>query len=217
MFDKLVHLSLLNLQLLWITCKWPLQIVKKSFLRVVLGLWRFKNVRDLTKRLFLTGLCRRTKIRLFRALVLPVLLYGSETWSIGARERGRLNSFSTRALRRIMGYRWDDFVTNERVLREAGMSQVTCMIRQRQLRLFGHVARFPESDPVSRVISQRISPAWRRPRGRPPVTWLQRIDGHCREMGLAGREHAWHSSRRDPQGWRRAVTAATRCLGVCPH
>ena len=162
-------------------------------------------------------LCRRTKIRLFRALVLPVLLYGSETWSIGARERGRLNSFSTRALRRIMGYRWDDFVTNERVLREAGMSQVTCMIRQRQLRLFGHVARFPESDPVSRVISQRISPAWRRPRGRPPVTWLQRIDGHCREMGLAGREHAWHSSRRDPQGWRRAVTAATRCLGVCPH
>ena len=46
---------------------------------------------------------------LFLALVFPVLLYDSETWSIGARERGRLNSFSTRALRRIMGYRWDNF------------------------------------------------------------------------------------------------------------
>ena len=77
-------------------------------------------------------LCRRTKIRLFRALVLPVLLYDSETWSIGVRERGRLNSFSTRALRRIMGYRWDNFVSNDRLLHETGIGhQVTCMIRQR--------------------------------------------------------------------------------------
>ena len=149
-------------------------------------------------------------------LVLPVLLYGSETWSIGAHERGRLNYFNTRALRRIMGYRWDNFVSSDRLLRETGIAhQVTCMIRQCQLRLFGHVARYPESDPVSRVITKEVSRAWGRPRGRPPVSWLQRIDGHCRELGLPGRADAWHSYRRNPLGWRQAVTAATRHLGVC--
>ena len=30
------------------------------------------------------------------------------------------------------------------------------------------------------------------------MTWLQRVDGHCRELGLVGRTHAWHSSRIDP-------------------
>ena len=41
------------------------------------------------------------------------------------------------------------------------------MIRQRQLRLLGHVARFPGSGPVSRVISEVIRPVRRRPSGRP--------------------------------------------------
>ncbi len=148
----------------------------------------------------------------------PALLYGSETWSIGVREQGRLNSFSTRALRRIMGYRWDNFVPNERLLHETGIGhQVTCMIRKRQLRLFGHVARFPESDPVRRVIPKEVSRDWRRPRGRPPVSWLQRINGHCRDLRLPGRAYAWHSARRDPLGWRQTVTATKRHPGVCSH
>ena len=77
-------------------------------------------------------LCRISKIGLFRALVLPVLLYGGETWSIGAPERGRLSSLGTRALRRSMGYRWDNFFNN-RVLRETGISQVTSIMHQRLL------------------------------------------------------------------------------------
>ena len=135
---------------------------------------------------------------MFRVLVLPVLLYGSKTWSIGAQEGGRLNNFSTRTLCRIMGYRWDNFVSSDRLLLETGMSLVTCMIRQHQLRLFGRVGRFSGSKPVSRVISEEIILDWRRPKGRSPVTWLQGIDRHCQELGLAGREHACHTSCRNP-------------------
>ena len=82
------------------------------------------------------------------------------------------------------------------------MIQVTYMIRQSQLWLFGHVTKFSRSKPVIRVISEEISPSRRIPRGRPPVSWLQRIDGHCRKLGQLGRAHAWHSSCRDLQGWR---------------
>ena len=63
-------------------------------------------------------LCRRPKVRVFRSLVLPVLLYGCETWTLTKDLRWRLNYFGTRSRRRILGYRWSVFVSNERLLRE---------------------------------------------------------------------------------------------------
>jgi len=62
-------------------------------------------------------LCGRTKVRVFRSLMLPVLLSGCETWTLTKDLRWRLNSFNTRSLWRILGYRWSDFVSNEQLLR----------------------------------------------------------------------------------------------------
>ena len=62
-------------------------------------------------------LCRRMKVRVFRSFVLSVLLYGCETWTLTRDLRWRLNYVDTRPLRRILGYRWSDFVPNERLLR----------------------------------------------------------------------------------------------------
>ena len=64
-------------------------------------------------------LCGRTKVRVFRSLVLPVLLYGCETWTLTRDLRRRLNSFGSRSLRRILGYHWSDFVSNEWLLRDS--------------------------------------------------------------------------------------------------
>ena len=81
-----------------------------------------------------------------------VLLYSSETWTLTAELRRRLNSFGTMSLRRILGYRWYDYMSNDLVLREAGLRQVTCIVRERQLRLYGHVARLPAEDPAHRIL-----------------------------------------------------------------
>ena len=78
-------------------------------------------------------LCGRTKARIFRSLVPPVLFYGCETWTLTRDLRWRLNSFGIRSLRRIHGYHWTDFVSNERLLRETQMRFVTCLVRERQL------------------------------------------------------------------------------------
>ena len=43
-------------------------------------------------------LCKRTKVRVFRSLVFPVLLYGCETWTLTRDLSQRLNSFGTRSL-----------------------------------------------------------------------------------------------------------------------
>ena len=47
--------------------------------------------------------------------------------------RRRLNSSGTMSLRRILGYRWHDYMSNDLVLVEIGLRQVTCMVRDRQL------------------------------------------------------------------------------------
>ncbi len=112
-------------------------------------------------------LSRWTKVRVFRSLVLPVLLYSCEAWTLTDGLRRRLDSFATTSLRRIFGYRWQDHVSNRRVLDRAEMGRVTCLVRERQLRFYGHVARFPACDPVNRILSAKDPVGWRRPMGRP--------------------------------------------------
>ena len=93
-------------------------------------------------------LCRRTKLRVFRTLVMPVLLYGSETWTLSSALETRLDAFCNRSLSRIMGHCWRDRVSNQRLNHGTGIGPVTCTIRDRQLRLYGHLARFPQDDPA---------------------------------------------------------------------
>ena len=148
--------------------------------------------------------------------MLPVLLYGSETWTLDSDLKRRIDAFGNKCLRRIMGYRWDDYVSNQRLLRETGSRPITCIVRQRQLRLYGHVARFPEVDPAHRVLSVRDNPVWRRPRGRPRSSWLGQVDASCcEELGMR-RGPAWRLARVNPREWRRRVGEATRPPAYAP-
>ena len=110
----------------------------------------------------LAEVCRKTRVRVFRSLVLPVLLYSCETWTLTGELRKRLNSFGTMSLRRILGYRWHD-MSNDLVVREAGLRQVTCIVRERQLLLSGQVAA---EFPTHRILSCRDPRGWTMMRGR---------------------------------------------------
>ena len=146
-------------------------------------------------------LSRRTKVEVFKRLVLPVLLYGCETWTLTSAMKARLDSFGTKNLRRILGYRWFDMKSNVRLLEEASMGNISTLILRRQLSMFGHVARLPASDPVHRILSCPDPPGWRRGRGRPPVSWLKRLDGVLRGAGT-NRSGAWELAKGSPEQYR---------------
>ena len=52
-------------------------------------------------------LSKNLKIKIYRTIILPVVLYGSETWSLKLREEHRLRMFENRVLRRIFGTQKD--------------------------------------------------------------------------------------------------------------
>ncbi|XP_069986213.1 uncharacterized protein [Penaeus vannamei] len=109
-------------------------------------------------------LCRRTELRVFKALIMPVLLYGSETCTLSYNLKPHLDAICNRSLCRIMEYYWRDHVFNQWSHLQSGTRPFTCTIRDRQLRLYGYLARSPQQDdPAHRGVSVRDNPGWRRP------------------------------------------------------
>ncbi len=114
------------------------------------------------------------------------------------------------------GYRWFNFVLSQRLLRETDSRPITCIVRERQLQLYGHVAHYREVDPAQRVLSVWDIPVWRRPRGRPQLLWLEQVDESCQELLRMGRGPAWRLARRNPRVWRRRVCDATHPPAYAP-
>ena len=77
------------------------------------------------------------------------------------------------------------------------MRFVTCIVRERQLRLYGPVDRFPDADPAHQILSARKTREWR-PMGRPCASWLQQVYHYLKEKGK-GQASAWGMARRRPQ------------------
>jgi hypothetical protein len=59
---------------------------------------------------------KNIKIRIYKTIVLPVVLYGCETWSLTLREEHRLRVFENRVLRRIFGPKRDEVTGDLRKL-----------------------------------------------------------------------------------------------------
>ena len=81
-------------------------------------------------------------------------------------------------------------MSNDRLLKETGLRYVTCMVRERQLRLLGHVGRFAESDPAHKALFEADAGGNRRA-GIPRTSWLVQADRHLGELGLGWPDGSW--------------------------
>jgi hypothetical protein len=90
------------------------------------------------------------KIKIYKNMILPVVLYGSESWSITLREECRLRFFGNRVLRRILGPKSVEVTGEWRRLHEKELyalyssADIIGVIESRRLRWAGHVARMGE-------------------------------------------------------------------------
>ena len=90
------------------------------------------------------GITTQTKLKVYRSVVLPTLLYACETWTVYQRHAKKLNQFHTTSLRKILGIKWQDKVPDTEVLAQAGLPSIFTILMQSQLRWAGHVVRMPD-------------------------------------------------------------------------
>ena len=118
---------------------------------------------SLTKRVWTNGkLTEHTKIQDYRACALSTLLYGTESWTLRARQEKKLNAFQMRCLRLILYIIWQDKVTNNSVLERAEIPS--------SMHWLGHVVlmdngRIPK-DHLYRELAQGKTPT-----GRPQLRY----------------------------------------------
>jgi len=88
-----------------------------------------------------------TKLRVYNSLVLSVLLYGCETWTVLKSDERKLEAFHMSYQRRILRIRWFHRVTIAEVTSQTEQEDLTSHIRRRRAVVFGHVRRLPEEAP----------------------------------------------------------------------
>ena len=93
------------------------------------------------------NLSRRTKVQVFRAMVMSVLLYEAETWTVTQQDIRRLKTFQMRCLRDIVGVTLWDMRHNVDILEETGELPMKEKLRLKRLQWFGHLQRMPDHQP----------------------------------------------------------------------
>ena len=91
-----------------------------------------------------SGIRLDTKLKVYRSVVLPTLLYACETWTVYQRHAKRLNHFHTSCLRKLLKIKWQDRIPDIEVLKRAGMQSIHTLLKLAQLRWTGHVTRMPD-------------------------------------------------------------------------
>jgi hypothetical protein len=81
------------------------------------------------------------KAEIYKAIVIPTLLYGAESWALSAPQTHRLNVFNTTCLRRMLHVKRSDHKPNAELYEEAGVPATSEAARKHRLRWLGHAAR----------------------------------------------------------------------------
>ena len=120
-----------------------------------------------------------TKVRLVKAMVFPVVMYGCESWTIKKAECRRIDAFELWCWRRLLRVPWTARRSNQSILKEIspGYSLEGLMLKLK-LQYFGHLMRRADLLEKTLMLGKIES---RRRRGRHRMRWLDGItdfNGH---------------------------------------
>ena len=124
-----------------------------------------------------------TKVRLVKAMVFPVVMYGCESWTVKKAEHRRTDAFELWCWRRLLRVPWTARRSNPSILKEIspGCSLVGLMLKLK-LQYFGHLMERVDSFEKTLMLGKTEG---RRRRGRWRTRWLDGIT-NTMDMGLGG-------------------------------
>jgi len=125
-------------------------------------IWKAKNVSI------------QLKIRLFKATVLSILLYGSETWITNQQQKNMLDSFATSCYRVMLNVKRTDRLSNAEIYNRVAQKPLSVTLAKRQLSWVGHILRREKSEPIRNLALYRPTHGDNKP-GRPALTYYKHI------------------------------------------
>ena len=161
---------------------------------------RFKQFEKMwgTKHLSLA-----TKVKCYKAYVLPILLFGSECWSLTKVQSQKLERVHSSCLRSILGVRLSDRHTNEHIRKSCGVATLSAYITANRLRWLGHVGRMEEGRLPHIALFSSLHGDMTRPVGRPRHTWEKCV---CADLKVLGQdEGSWEASCQIKSAWRKRL------------
>ena len=151
-----------------------------------------------------------TKLRMFKAAILPTLLYGSETWAPLSKHLKRLQSFVIRCLRIILGVSVKEKRRHTDIRARANIDTVETMVRKRRLRWLGHVARMdPERIPRQLLVCKFET--GRRTVGGQKMRWADAVTKDLKRCKL---DKDWRAIAQDRDKWNAMVESRVNDLNA---
>ena len=153
-------------------------------------------------------LSKKLKIKIYRTIILPVVLYGCKTWSLTLREERRPRVFENKVLRTVFGAKREEVTGEWRKLHNEELSDlyslpnIVRVVKSRRMRWAGHVAYMGEGRGVYRVLVGK--PEGKRPLGGPRRRWEDNIKMDLQEVGGVGGD--WMELAQDRDRWRALVS-----------
>ena len=87
-----------------------------------------------------------TKVRLVKAMVFPLVMYGCECWAVKKAEHRRIDAFEVRSWRRLLRVPWTARRSNQSILKEISHGcSLEGMMLKLELQYFGHLMRRVDS------------------------------------------------------------------------
>ena len=119
-----------------------------------------------------------TKVRLAKAMVFPVVMYGCESWTIKKAERLRIDAFELWCWRRLLRVPWTARISNQSILKETspGYSLEGLMLKL-ECQYFGHLMQRTDSLEKTLMLG-KIEDRRRRMTEDEMAGWHHRLDGH---------------------------------------
>nr|VZI49109.1 unnamed protein product [Spirometra erinaceieuropaei] len=148
------------------------------------------------------GLQLSTKLKMYKAVILPTLLYGAETWTVYTRQARRLNHFHLSCLRCILRLNWQDRIPDTEVLERTGILSIYAMLRQMQLRWSGHLVRMNDERLPKRLFYGDVATGSRRQGGQ-IRRYKDTLKSSLKRLQINPTN--WEELARDRPTWRRTV------------